>query len=54
MDINHTTKTITYEPHELLMVTNYATHCLTPKERKEWKFRLVEKKPNLSLKTSGR
>lgn len=54
MEIDHIGKRIIYEPHELLMATNYYKHCVPPKERKDWKFVLSEIKPQESLKKFGR
>lgn len=45
MVIDRQSKTIYYEPYELLIVQNYTEHCLTPMERKQWKLRLVSRMP---------
>lgn len=36
MKIDHSTKTITYEPCELHMVANYIEHVIIPGDRHNW------------------
>ena len=52
MVIDRLSKTIYYEPYELLLVTNYVEHCLTKTERKQWKTRLVHRMAGKATKTA--
>lgn len=54
MKIDHSTKTITYEPYELHMVVNYIEHCVAVMDRKNWRLNEAKKKPVERIKSSGR
>lgn len=54
MIIDRLSKTIYYEPYELLIVSNYVEHCITNSERKNWRLVTLKKKPVELVKTSRR